>query len=47
VPEFRKIHYIQIRASLTHEHLKSTLLIGTIKFEPNVEEIASAKHFRT
>jgi hypothetical protein len=35
------------RTSLSHEHLKSVLIIGTTKSEPNVEEILSAKQLQT
>jgi hypothetical protein len=35
------------RTSLSHERLKSILIIGTTKFEPNVEESLSDKHVRT
>lgn len=45
---FSKMNFIKskFRSSLTDEHLKSLLMIGTTKFEPKWKEILSSKQFQ-
>jgi hypothetical protein len=44
-----KMKYVKSKycTSLSHEHLKSVLITGTTKGEPNIEEISSDKKFQT
>jgi hypothetical protein len=45
--KYVKSKYHNTLTTLLHEHLKLVLIIGTTKFEPNVDEILCAKLLRT